>query len=65
VAVLSSSCAKLDPKGIYVIYMYIDGVFLKSVGGKCAYWSKFVRMLNIQFHICDDLCHLFDKYVGP
>jgi len=34
--------------------------FLKSVGGKCVYWSKFVCMRNIQFHICDDL---FDKYV--
>jgi len=33
---------------------------LKSIGGKCVYWSKFVCMLNVQFHICDDL---FDKYV--
>jgi len=37
-------------------------VFLKSIiGGKCVYWSKFVCMLNIQFHICDDR---FDKYVS-
>ena len=34
--------------------------FLKSVGGKCKYWSQFIYMLNIQFHVCDDL---FDKYV--
>jgi len=34
--------------------------FLKSVGGKCKYWSHFVNILYIQFHICDDL---FDKYV--
>jgi len=37
-----------------------DLAFLKSIGGKCVHWSKFVRMLNIQFHICDDL---FDKDV--
>ena len=35
--------------------------FVLSIGSKCVYWSKFVSMLNIQFHICDDL---FDKYVA-
>jgi len=34
--------------------------FLKSVGDKCQYWSQFIYMLELQYHVCDELV---DKYV--
>jgi len=48
----------IDFQHLYDLHRW---VFLKSIGSKCVYWSKFVCMLDIQFHtVCDDL---FDKYV--
>ena len=40
-------------RSIFNIYNYDlhRWVFGKSIGGKCVYWSKFLCMLNIQFHI--------------
>jgi len=33
---------------------------LKSFGDKCQYWSQFSYILDVQYHVCDDLV---DKYV--
>jgi len=34
--------------------------FLKSFGDKCQYWSQIFYMLELQYHVCDELV---DKYV--
>jgi len=57
VRTLQVEFGSIDFQHLYDLHRW---VFLKSIGGKCVYWSKFECMLNIQFHICDD--H-FDKYV--
>jgi len=45
VRTLQTEFSSIDFQHLY------DLVFLKSIGGKCVYWSKFVCMLNIQCHI--------------
>ena len=59
VRTLQTEFGSIDFQHLYDLYKW---VFLKSIGSKCVtvYWSKFVCMLNIQCHTCDDL---FDKYV--